>query len=182
MQAAVKFDLPLEFCEKLYAKITDKSYYDRAVKMFVDGRLKYSDAVSDDSLDIEAIRHDVAKNLVALRKERHAAVALRKRVSDYYGKECLRYAIDGNAALNVVYVDKNTRTISAIIGFSKTTRQAAVFYANNQYEKRGIENLHSILVDFRHRNKAFVRQLKHFCTGEPATTFKFDERTIRKAQ
>lgn len=182
MKMAVRYDLPLEFCQKLYNKLTDKIYYERAVRMFVDGSLKYSDAISDDSLDCKALRHEVAHNLVELRKKRDAALEHQKRVSEYYFKDCAKFALDYKSKRFFVFADKDTRTLSAIALVNLNSKEVKFVYANNAFEKFGEESLHGCLLEMRRLNKSFVRRLKKTCLNEPATTFKFDERTIRVKQ
>lgn len=179
LKMAVRYDLPLEFCQKLYNKLTDKSYFERAVRMFVDGRLKYSDAIDDESLDCEALRHEIAQNLVHLRETRQAALELRMRVTKYYAKECFQYALDYLTERRLVFVDKETRTLSAIARVNMRSKEISFYYANNSFEKFGEEHLHDYMLQLRHSNKNFVRQIKKACWNEPATTFKFDDRTIR---
>jgi hypothetical protein len=179
MKAATRYDLPLEFCQKLYDKLTDKGYFERAVRMFVDGRLKYSDAINDNSLDCEAVRHEVAQNLVKLRETRREALELRMRVTEYYAKECFQFALDYRTERRLVFVDKETRTLSAIARVDMRSKEISFYYANNSFEKYGEEHLHDYMIQLRLSNKAFVRHIKKACVNEPATTFKFDDRTIR---
>ncbi len=176
---AARYDLQPEFCQKLFDKCTDKSYFERAVRMFVDGRLKYSDATSEDMLDIAAIRQEVAQNFRKLHKERVEAIRKRKELAEYYEK-CERYALivnkrQPNESLELAYVD-NGRLV-AFAHFDSQNR--GMIAANNKLESYNWERLHDILLRLRSINKAFVRQLKHHCYNESSETFRFDERTVR---
>lgn len=176
---AARYDLQPEFCQKLFDKCTDKSYFERAIRMFVDGRLKYSDATSEDMLDIAAIRQEVAQNFRKLHKERVEAIRRRNEIANYYAS-CDRYAMrvkqrTGFGSMELVFVDDGR-----LVGFAHFDGQHdGMIAANNKYEFYGWEHLHDILLRLRSINKAFVRQLKHHCYNEPSETFRFDERTVR---
>ena len=67
---ASRYDLDVDFVQQLHDKVTDKENFARAVKMFVDGTLPFAVATGDAPINVASIRHDVAVNLLELRKMR----------------------------------------------------------------------------------------------------------------
>lgn len=75
---ASRYDLDVDFVQQLRDKVTDKENFARAVKMFVDGTLPFAIATGDAPINVASIRHDVAVNLLELRKMRADKVTEQK--------------------------------------------------------------------------------------------------------
>lgn len=85
---ASRYDLDVDFVQQLHDKVTDKENFARAVKMFVDGTLPFAVATGDAPINVASIRHDVAVNLLELRKMRadkvKEQVEMQRRIVEYY--------------------------------------------------------------------------------------------------
>lgn len=85
---ASRYDLDVDFVQQLHDKVTDKENFARAVKMFVDGTLPFAVATGDVPINVASIRHDVAVNLLELRKMRADKVKeqmeMQRRIVEYY--------------------------------------------------------------------------------------------------
>lgn len=83
-----RFNLSVEFLTELHYKIVDKEHFTRAVRMFMDGLMPYDIATGKEPINVAELRHKVAADIVAFRKDKtakiRAALEQQRRIQEYY--------------------------------------------------------------------------------------------------
>lgn len=130
---ASRYDLDVDFVQQLHDKVTDKENFARAVKMFVDGTLPFAVATGDAPINVAHIRHDVAVNLLALRKTRADKVKeqmeTQRRIVEYYnGCRHVTMTHKGNKSIRETVFIKD----GLIVAFGHfEPKQGGIYSANN---------------------------------------------------
>ena len=183
-ELAAKYGLEVAFAESLAAKIEDKENTVRAFRMFADGKLPYELATrKDTTINVAALRHQIAGKLLELRKNREEAARMQmeheKRIFEYYnGCDHLdhRHIVFKKGALERVYIKDGH--IVAFAHFEGKT--GGIYGANNEVMPAFKWQPKNYLRQLRKINKAFFRQVKAAAYADDAELFKMDERTIIK--
>lgn len=170
---------PLDFCTHLYELLTDKSTFDRALRMFTRGQLQYADAIGDDAIDIAEVRRQLANNYAVRRYQANAERAATRRKFAFYDsceRAVLKVVQDGRlASVEFVLIDNGR-----FVAFGcQTPNGGGIYAAHNDHESFNW-NLHEILCRMRNTNRAFYRRIKKMAFAEAASTFDMSQHTIRK--
>lgn len=175
-----QYDLSVEFLTELHDKIVDKENFTRAVRMFVDGFLRYDIATGQDPINVAEIRHQVAKNLWAFRKDRLAKIRVameqHKRIQDYYsGCKALKYPKKPkNGVSDVVFIKDGH-----LVAFAHyEPKQGGIYAADNEVMPNFRWNPHQHLARLRKLNKAFYREIKKAAVNSPREWFDFNSTTV----
>lgn len=165
---ASRYDLDVDFVQQLHDKVTDKENFARAVKMFVDGTLPFAIATGDAPINVASIRHDVAVNLLELRKMRADKVKeqmeTQRRIVEYY-----------NGCRRVTMTHKGNN-----VAFGHfEPKQGGIYSANNPVMPDFRWQPHDVLGRLRKLDKGFYRKVKKAATASPSEWFDFTGSTIR---
>lgn len=178
---ASRYDLDVDFVQQLHDKVTDKENFARAVKMFVDGTLPFAVATGDAPINVASIRHDVAVNLLALRKTRADKVKeqmeMQRRIVDYYnGCRHVTMTHKGNKSIRETVFVKD----GLIVAFGHfEPKQGGIYSANNPVMPDFRWQPHDVLGRLRKLDKGFYRKVKKAATASPREWFDFTGSTIR---
>ena len=183
-ELAAKYGLEVSFAESLAAKIEDKENTVRAFRMFADGKLPYEVATrKDTTINVAALRHQIAVKLVELRKNQEEAARMQmeheKRIFEFYnGCEHLdhEHAVFKKRAVERVYIKDGH--LVAFAHFEGKT--GGIYGANNEVMPAFKWQPKNYLRQLRKINNAFFRAVKHAAYADDAELFRMDERTIRK--
>ena len=177
---ASQYGLDVDFVHQLHEKVVDKENFARAVKMFSDGTLPFDVATGDAPINVASIRHDVAVNLLELRKIRLERVKeqmdMPHRVEQYYmgcKRMTMTHAKDKRIGETVFIKD------GIIVAFGHfEPNQGGIYAANNPVMPDFRWNPHECLARLRKMNRAFYRQVKKAATKSPREWFDFSQSTI----
>lgn len=178
---ASRYDLDVDFVQQLHDKVTDKENFARAVKMFVDGTLPFAVATGDAPINVAHIRHDVAVNLLALRKTRADKVKeqmeMQRRIVEYYnGCRHVTMTHKGNKSIRETVFIKD----GLIVAFGHfEPKQGGIYSANNPVMPDFRWQPHDVLGRLRKLDKGFYRKVKKAATDSPREWFDFTGSTIR---
>ena len=179
---ASRYDLDVDFVQQLHDKVTDKENFARAVRMFVDGTLPFAIATGDAPINVASIRHDVAVNLLELRKMRADKVKeqmeMQRRIVEYYnGCRHVTMTHKGNKSIRETVFIKD----GIIVAFGHfEPKQGGIYAANNPVMPDFRWQPHEALARLRKMNRAFYRKVKKAARKSPREWFNFDVRIIRK--
>lgn len=172
-----RFDLSVEFLTELHDKIVDKENFTRAVRMFVDGLMPYDMATGQEPINVAELRHKVAADIVAFRKDKtakiRAALEQQKRICAYYsGCKVLRFPRKGNCYDEVFIKD------GRIVAFGhEEPRIGGIYAADNEVMPNFRWHPHDELARLRKLNKAFYREIKKAAVNSPREWFNFNDTT-----
>ena len=179
---ASQYGLDVDFVHQLHEKVVDKENFARAVKMFADGTLPFGVATGDAPINVASIRHNVAVNLLELRKIRLERVKeqaeMHIRIFEYY-KDCklMTMAHDNDKRIRETVFIKD----GIIVAFGHfEPNQGGIYAANNPVMPDFRWNPHECLARLRKMNRAFYRQVKKAATKSPCEWFDFSNTTITK--
>ena len=179
---ASKYGLDAAFVQQLHEKVVDKDNFARAVKMFADGTLPFDVATGDAPINVASIRHDVAVNLLALRKMRADKVKeqmeTQRRIVEYYNgckRMTMAHAKDNRIRETVFIKD------GIIVAFGHfEPKQGGIYAANNPVMPDFHWQPHDALARLRKLDKAFYRKVKKAASNSPKEWFDFTITTIAK--
>lgn len=173
---ASQYGLDVDFVHQLHEKVVDKENFARAVKMFVDGTLPFAVATGDAPINVSSIRHDVAVNLIELRKMRADKVKeqmeMQRRIVEYYN-ECRHVTMThkGNKSIRETVFIKD----GLIVAFGHfEPKQGGIYSANNPVMQDFRWQPHEALARLRKMNRAFYRQVKKAAFNSPKEWFDFN--------
>lgn len=175
---AERYDLPIEFVTHLYDIITDKENFERAIKMFVAGTLKYEKASGDEPICIADIRKEVANNFVNLRKTIRERLEKERAMMAYFNgckKVIHPRKHKPNTATEVVYIDNGI-----IVGFAhfEPNKQGGFYAANCDVLPDYHWTPKEHLARFRKYVPAYYREIKKAASNSPREWFGFSGTTI----
>ena len=179
---ASQYGLDVDFVHQLHEKVVDKENFARAVKMFVDGTLPFAVATGDAPINVASIRHDVAVNLLALRKTRADKVKeqmeMQRRIVEYYnGCRHVTMTHKGNKSIRETVFIKD----GLIVAFGHfEPKQGGIYAANNPVMPDFRWQPHEALARLRKMNRAFYRKVKKAATKSPREWFDFSQSTITR--
>lgn len=174
-EMADKHNLSLEFLQNLYARLSDKSYYFKAVKMFVDGFMPYAIATGEEPIDIKELRHQVAKNLWEFRQNEKEKIRValdhQKRIVEYYSTcTLLKYPEKPRKGIQDGVFIKDGHIVAFM---HKEHGQGGIYAANNEVMSDWHWQPHEHLGRLRQICKAFYRRVKKAAINDPKEYFKF---------
>ena len=175
-QLSAKYHIEADFLQGLYGKITDKSYFQRAVRMFYDGTMSYAIATGEEPIDVAALRHEVATNLwhthQVYNKRMKDLMEQQQRIVDYY-----------ISCKQMTWVHKKTTKHIRDVVFIKDARivafghfehkQGGIYAADNEVMPDFHWQPHDHLARIRKGNKFFYRQVKKAASQSPREWFDF---------
>ena len=165
------FGVESAFLQGMHDRLTDKNDMFMACQLFDDGILAYDIATGDQPIDVNAIRESY---IAGIRKQKATA----KKMTDYY-QSCITISIthSGGQYRETAFI-KDGR----LVAFAQFTRdhRGGIYAANNKVQKIPGWNAHECVAKFRTLNKQAYKAIKRQAYAEPAETFKFDQRTVRK--
>lgn len=169
---ASKYDLPLDFVSRFYGNVTDKENFEKALRMFVAGTLKYEDATSGKPICIADIRRDVAKNFRGLREAMHKRMKRERAIADYYaGCKCVRYPLEYNKRPSECVFIKD----GVIVAFAHfEPKQGGIYAANNELMHNFNWHPHKHLARLRKQYRVFYRMVKKNADKSPREWFDFN--------
>lgn len=179
---ASQYGLDVDFVQQLHDKVTDKENFARAVKMFVDGTLPFAVATGDAPINVASIRHDVAVNLLELRKMRADKVKeqmeMQRRIVEYYnGCRHVTMTHKGNKSIRETVFIKD----GLIVAFGHfEPKQGGIYSANNPVMPDFRWQPHDVLGRLRKLDKGFYRKVKKAATKSPREWFDFSQSTITR--
>lgn len=172
---ATQYGLSIEFVKELHGKVVDKENFERALRMFKGGTLKYEIATGEDPINIAEIRKEVAGNFQAMRERVRAQTEEQRKIVEYYnGCKALRYPRkpkDGTQ--DVVFIKDGY-----LVAFARfEPKQGGIYAANNEVMPNFNWQPHKWLGVLRQKNKAFYRDVKKAATSSPREWFDFNLKT-----
>lgn len=168
---AVKYDLPFDFVSQLWGKVTDKENFEKALRMFVAGTLKYNVATGDAPICIADIRKEVASNFHGLRDTIRKQMDEQKRIADYYnGCKVVKFPMKGNKSPSeCVFIKKGM-----IVAFAHfDPKEGGIYAANNDVMPSFNWHPHEHLARLRKLNKLYYRTIKKAADKSPREWFDF---------
>lgn len=179
---ASKYGLDVDFVQRLHEKVIDKENFTRAVRMFADGTLPYDVAMGDAPINIAAIRHQVAENLLVFRKHKaekvRQAMEQQRKIVDYYNG-CNRLVMHHKSkpAIREMVAIKD----GMIVAFGHyEAQQGGIYAANNPVMPDFHWQPHEALARLRKIDKGFYRKVKKAASQSPKEWFDFTSTTIHK--
>jgi hypothetical protein len=169
---ATLYGFSIDFVRELHGKIVDKENFERALRMFKGGKLKYEVATGKDPINIAEIRKEVAGNFQAMRERTREQKEQQRKIVEYYnGCKALKYPNkpkDGKQ--NVVFI-KDGR----LVAFARfEPKQGGIYAANNEVMPNFHWQPHGYLARLRKMNKAFYREVKKSAFAENRKLFDFN--------
>lgn len=169
---ATKYGLPIEFVQGLFDKIVDKENFERALRMFKDGTLKYEVATGEAPINVAEIRKEVASNFRGMRAKIQAQIEQERKIVEYYnGCTMLKHHHKANKAVQEVVFIKDGHLV-AFAHFEP--KNGGIYAANNEVMPNFRWNPHQQLARLRNLNKAFYRQVKKSAFADPKEYFDFN--------
>ena len=163
---ADKYELPVDFVEKLFDKVIDKVNFERALRMFANGTLKYDVATGIEPFNVAEIRHTVAGNLWRIHEKHLADMERMKQIAEYYqGCRWVRHDTKDPKthqirAVDVVFVDDGR-----LVAFGRyMAKNGGIYAANNEFQPDFNWTPKKWLARLRTMNKMFYRQVKKAAT------------------
>lgn len=174
-----RFNLSLEFLTELHDKIVDKENFTRAVRMFMDGLMPYDIATGKDPINVAELRHKVAADIVAFRKDKtakiRAALEQQKRIQEYYsGCKSIRYPKKPKGGVSDIAFIKDGHLV-AFAHFEPSV--GGIYAADNEVMSNWHWQPHEHLARLRKLNKAFYREIKKAAVNSPRGWFDFNGTT-----
>lgn len=174
-----RFNLSVEFLTELHDKIVDKENFTRAVRMFMDGLMPYDIATGKEPINVAELRHKVAADIVAFRKDKtakiRAAFEQQKRIQEYYsGCKSIRYPKKPKGGVSDIAFIKNGRLV-ALAHFEPSA--GGIYAADNEVMPGWNWRPHEYLARLRKLNKAFYREIKKAAVNSPREWFDFNATT-----
>lgn len=169
---AAKYDLPMDFVNELWNKVVDKENFERALRMFKGGTLKYEIATGKAPINIAEIRKEIAGNYQAMRERVRAQMEQQRKIVEYYnGCKTLRYPRKPkDGAQEVVFIKDGH-----LVAFARfEPKQGGIYAANNEVMPNFRWNPHNHLARLRKMNKAFYREVKKAAFAENRELFNFN--------
>lgn len=175
-----QFNLSVEFLTELHDKIVDKENFTRAVRMFVNGTLSYDVATGNDPINIAELRHKVAANIWAFRKDKTAKIRIaleqQKRIQEYYsGCKSIRHPKKPKRGVSDVVFIKDGHLV-AFAHFEPSA--GGIYAADNEVMPGWNWRPHEHLARLRKLNKAFYREIKKAAFNSPREWFNFNNTTV----
>lgn len=175
-----QFNLSVEFLTEFHDKIVDKENFNRAVRMFVAGLMPYDIATGQDPINVAELRHKVAQDLWAFRKDKHgkirAAMEQHKRIQEYYsGCKSIRYPKKSKGGVSDVVFIKDGHLV-AFAHFEPSA--GGIYAADNEVMPEWNWRPHEYLARLRKLNKAFYREIKKAAFKSPLEWFDFNNKTV----
>ena len=169
---ASKYDLPTDFVSQLWENVTDKGNFEKALRMFVAGTLKYEDATSGKPICIADIRRDVEKNFRGLREAMHKRMERERAIADYYaGCKCVRFPLEYNKRPEECVFIKD----GVIVAFAHfDPKQGGIYAANNELMPNFNWHPHEHLARIRKQYRVFYRMVKKKADKSPSEWFDFN--------
>lgn len=169
---ASKYDLPTDFVSQLWENVTDKGNFEKALRMFVAGTLKYEDATSGKPICIADIRRDVAKNFRALHEAMHKRMERERAIADYYaGCKCVKYPMKHNKRPSECVFIKD----GVIVAFAHfEPKQGGIYAADNDLMPNFNWHPHECLARLRKLDRAYYRAIKKNADKSPSEWFDFN--------
>lgn len=169
---ATKYCLPLDFVKELHEKVIDKDNFERALRMFKDGTLKYEKATGKDPINIAEIRKEIAGNFRAMRNNIRQQMERQRKIVEYYnGCAALKYDHKPKRGVCDVVFIKDGHLV-AFAHFEP--RQGGIYAANNEVMPNFHWNPHEHLARLRKLNKAFYREVKKAAFADDKGLFDFN--------
>lgn len=169
---ATKYCLPLDFVKELHEKVIDKDNFERALRMFKDGTLKYEKATGEDPINIAEIRKEIAGNFRAMRNNIRQQMERQRKIVEYYnGCAALKYDHKPKRGVRDVVFIKDGHLV-AFAHFEP--RQGGIYAANNEVMPNFHWNPHEHLARLRKLNKAFYREVKKAAFADDKGLFDFN--------
>lgn len=167
-----KYCLPLDFVKELHEKVIDKNNFERALRMFKNGTLKYEIATGKKPINIAEIRNEIAGNFHSVRNNVRQQMEQQRKVVEYY-----------NGCMALTYYHKPKRGIRDVV-FIKDghlvafahfePKQGGIYAANNEVMPSFRWNPHEHLARLRKLNKAFYREVKKAAFADDKELFNFN--------
>ena len=169
---ASKYDLPTDFVSQLWENVTDKGNFEKALRMFVAGTLKYEDATSGKPICVADIRRDVAKNFRGLREAMHKRMERERAIADYYaGCKCIKYPMKHNKRPSECVFIKD----GVIVAFAHfEPKQGGIYAADNDLMPNFNWHPHECLARLRKLDRAYYRAIKKNADKSPSEWFDFN--------
>mgnify|MGYP001333930644 CR=1 FL=1 len=173
---ATQYGLSIEFVKELNGKVVDKENFERALRMFNNGILKYEVATGEDPINVAELRHKVATGLWTQRSDQmanvKAALEQQRKIVEYYnGCKALRYPNkpkDGKQ--DVVFIKDGH-----LVAFARfEPKQGGIYAANNEVMPDFHWQPHGHLGRLRKMNKAFYREVKRAAFADDKKLFDFN--------
>lgn len=175
-QLAAKYGVDEDFARQLYDNITDKENFERALRMFRDGTLKYGDATSGKPLCIADIRKEVADNYRKLRATVRWRMEEYRKAKEYYDG-CTRIDRRGKGGI----IDAAFVRDGKLVAFGHWTPQdGGIYAADNEVMPNHNWKPKDILRRIRKADRQLYKAIKRAAHAEDPELFRFDERTVRK--
>jgi len=176
---ATQYGLSVEFLTELETKIVDKENFTRAVRMFMDGLMPYDIATGKDPINVAELRHKVAADIVAFRKDKtakiRAALEQQRRIQEYYsGCKPIRYPKKSKGGVSDVAFIKDGHLV-ALAHFEPSA--GGIYAADNEVMPGWNWRPHEYLARLRKLNKAFYREIKKAAVNSPREWFDFNATT-----
>lgn len=172
------YGLTSDFVRELHDKIMDKENFVRAIRMFVNGTLPYDVAMGKEPINVASVRHDVAKNLLNIRKLQSSefiqAMEHQRKIVDYL-HECNRFSCKCQdkdfTTIDVVYIKDGH-----LVAFAHfRNKQGGIYAANNELMPDYHWHPHDHLARLRKTNKSFYRNIKKAAYNSPKEWFDFNK-------
>lgn len=187
-ELATRYGLTVEIVTKIHDLLHDKSMLEKALRMFNAGTLPYDVATGDTPFDLAAIRHQIAVNLIDLRKNRRAKaaemMAKQKAIVEYYNTckmvKCThKVGKPARIATETAFIDPDCHLVA--LGHYEA-KDGGIYCANNPVmPEHNWSDVHKHLGVFRKNLPRFYKDIKRAATGDfNSDLFKFDQKTIRK--
>ena len=169
---AVKYDLPFDFVSTLWGKVTDKENFEKALKMFVTGTLKYNVATGDEPICIADIRKEVASNFKDLRSIVQKQMKEQERIASYYNScKAIKYPMKGNKCPSECVFIKD----GVIVAFAHfDQKEGGIYAANNEVMSSYNWHPHEHLARLRQLNILYYRTIKKAAVNSPREWFDFN--------
>lgn len=169
---ATQYELSIEFVKELHDKVVDIENFERALRMFKGGTLKYEIATGKEPINVAEIRKEVAGNYQAMREHVRAQMEQQRKIVEYYN-DCisLKYRHKHNkGTLDVVFIKDGH-----LVAFAQfEPKQGGIYAANNEVMPNFRWNPHEHLARLRKMNKAFYREVKKAAFADDKGLFDFN--------
>jgi hypothetical protein len=167
---AIQYGLSIEFVKELHGKVVDKENFERALRMFKDGTLKYETATGKDPINISEIRKEVAGNFQAMRERVRAQMEKQQKISDYYNTCKVLYYPNRRNPQEAVFIKDGH-----VVAFAHfEPKQGGIYAANNEVMPNFNWTPHDCLGRLRKMNKAFYREVKRAAFADDKELFDFN--------
>lgn len=171
-ELASRYALPIEFVQELHEKVVDKDNFERALRMFKGGTLKYEVVAGKAPINIGEIRKEVASNLRSMRGRIKEQMEQQRKMVEYYnGCVALKYRHKQNKGIQDVVFIKD----GYLVAFARfEPKQGGIYAANNEVMPNFRWNPHEHLARLRKLNKAFYREVKKAAFADDKGLFDFN--------